>query len=176
MTGQVTPPATTASGATPSLRRRMASLVYEILLLFGVSLLPGAVGALLLAITGHPPGLALQLIAFAIFGTYFVWFWSRRGQTLPMQTWHMRLVDAQGAPPSPARAAARYLVGCAWVAPAAALAWVNGWTGWHLLGAVGIGTLAYALLALLHPQRQFWHDAVCGTRLIDARPPASTGH
>jgi len=153
----------------------MASLVYEMLLLFGVSLLPGAIGALLLAITGHPPGFALQLIAFAIFGAYFVWFWSRRGQTLPMQTWHMRLVDARGAPPTLARAAARYLVGCAWIAPATALAWVNGWTGWHLLGAVGAGTLAYGLLALLHPQRQFWHDAVCGTRLIDARPLTDSG-
>jgi hypothetical protein len=28
----------------------------------------------------------------------------------------------------------------------------------------------YSALALLHPQRQFWHDAVCGTRLIDTRP------
>jgi len=26
------------------------------------------------------------------------------------------------------------------------------------------------LLALLHPQRQFWHDALCGTQIIDAPP------
>jgi uncharacterized RDD family membrane protein YckC len=26
----------------------------------------------------------------------------------------------------------------------------------------------WALLALLHPQRQFWHDAWAGTRLVDA--------
>jgi uncharacterized RDD family membrane protein YckC len=157
-------------GETPSLRRRLASLVYEILLLFGVSLLPGAIGALLLAITGRPQDTALRLIAFAIFGLYFVWFWSRRGQTLPMQTWRIRLVTAHGKRLSIARASARYLVGCAWVAPATVLASLNGWTGWHLLGAVGVGVVAYAMLALLHPQRQFWHDALCGTRLVDAHP------
>ena len=32
------------------------------------------------------------------------------------------------------------------------------------------GVLAYAALAWLHPQRQFWHDAVCGTRLIHWKP------
>ena len=31
--------------------------------------------------------------------------------------------------------------------------------------------LAYAALAWLHPQRQFWHDAACGTRLITWQPP-----
>ena len=30
--------------------------------------------------------------------------------------------------------------------------------------------LAYAALARLHPDRQFWHDAACGTRLVDWRP------
>jgi len=31
--------------------------------------------------------------------------------------------------------------------------------------------LAYAGLALLRPDRQFWHDVVCGTRLVTWRPP-----
>lgn len=166
MTGEVDSLTPMVGREAPSLRRRMACLVYEVLLLFGVSLLPGAIGALLLAITGRQQELALQLIAFVIFGIYFVWFWSRRGQTLPMQTWHIRLVAADGTRPGPARATARYLAGCVWVAPATILAWLNGWTGWHLLGAVGVGMVAYGLLALLHPQRQFWHDALCGTRLI----------
>jgi hypothetical protein len=30
--------------------------------------------------------------------------------------------------------------------------------------------VAYAALARLHPQGQFLHDALCGTRLIDAKP------
>ncbi|HEY2258045.1 MAG TPA: RDD family protein, partial [Variovorax sp.] len=28
----------------------------------------------------------------------------------------------------------------------------------------------WALLALLHPQRQFWHDAIAGTRLVTSPP------
>ncbi len=33
-----------------------------------------------------------------------------------------------------------------------------------------VGVVGYALLALLHPQHQFWHDAICGTQLVDAKP------
>jgi hypothetical protein len=29
---------------------------------------------------------------------------------------------------------------------------------------------AYAALAWLRPDRQFWHDVVCGTRLITWKP------
>jgi uncharacterized RDD family membrane protein YckC len=32
--------------------------------------------------------------------------------------------------------------------------------------------VAYALSALLHPRRQFWHDALCDTAVVDA-PPSS---
>ena len=32
------------------------------------------------------------------------------------------------------------------------------------------GVLGYAALTRMRPDRQFWHDAVCGTRLIDWRP------
>jgi uncharacterized RDD family membrane protein YckC len=105
-----------------------------------------------------------------IYAVYFTWFWSVRGQTLAMQTWHIRVVDAAGEPLSQARALCRFIAACAWFAPAALLALLNRWTGWAALAAVAIGVIVYALLALLHPQRQFWHDALCGTRLINAEP------
>lgn len=158
----------------PSLRRRMACFVYEGMMLFGIGLIPGAIGALFAALTGHAHPLqsdtALRVIAFVIYGIYFIWFWSRRGQTLPMQTWHIRVVTTDGQPLSQTRALSRYLVGCVWFAPAAALASINHWARWDALAAIGVGVIAYALLALLHPQRQFWHDAICGTQLIDAKP------
>ncbi|MES1163909.1 MAG: RDD family protein, partial [Rhizobacter sp.] len=97
-------------------------------------------------------------------------FWSARGQTLPMQTWHIRVVTTDGQPLSQTRALARFIAACAWFAPGAALATLNRWTRWQGLAAVAIGVVAYALLTLLHPQRQFWHDALCGTRLITDRP------
>jgi uncharacterized RDD family membrane protein YckC len=164
--------------ATPSVKRRMASFVYEGLLLFGIGLIPGAIGALFVALTGHQHPLqsdtALRVITLTIYAVYFTWFWSTRGQTLPMQTWHIKVVTAEGAPLSQPRALLRFVAACAWFAPAALIASLNHWTRWQGLGAIAIGVVAYALLALLHPQRQFWHDALCGTRLVDARPPAPT--
>ncbi len=163
-----------AMAAAPSLSRRMACFVYEGLILFGIGLIPGAIGALFVALTGHQHPLqsdtALRVITFTIYAVYFTWFWSVRGQTLPMQTWHIRVVTAQGQPLTQPRALMRFIASCAWFAPAALLASVNGWTRWQGLGAIAVGVVAYALLTLLHPQRQFWHDALCGTRLIDDRP------
>lgn len=168
----------TAGGApallVPSLKRRMACFVYEGMMLFGIGLIPGAIGAVFTALTGntHPlqSDTALRVIAFVIYGVYFIWFWSRRGQTLPMQTWHIRVVTLSGQPLSQQRALMRYVASCAWFAPATALAALNHWTRWDALAAVAVGVIGYALLSLLHPQRQFWHDALCGTQLIDAPP------
>ena len=162
--------AAAAATTTPSLARRMASFVYEGLLLFGIGLVPGAIGALFVALTGHQHPLqsdaALRVITFGIYAIYFTWFWSARGQTLPMQTWNLRIVTNEGTPLSQPRALARFVASCAWFAPAALLATLNGWTRWQGLAAACIGAVAYALLALLHPRRQFWHDAVCGTQII----------
>jgi len=160
----------------PSLKRRMASFVYEGLLLFGIGLIPGAIGALFVALTGHQHPLqsdaSLRAITLLIYAVYFSWFWSARGQTLPMQTWHIKVVTAQGQALGQPRALLRFVAACAWFAPAALVASANHWTRWQGLAAIGVGVVAYALLALLHPQRQFWHDALCGTRLIDAPPLA----
>ena len=104
-------------------------------------------------------------------GIYFVWFWSHGGQTVAMQTWHIRLVDRNGRPVSQRRALARYLLAWLWFVPALALAhaWGLGSAG-AIFGLLSAGVLVYALLAQLHPQRQFWHDALCGTRLVTWRP------
>ena len=173
MTGQQA--AGTSGLVAPSLKRRMASFVYEGLLLFGIVLIPGAIGALFVALTGHRHPLqsdtTLRIITLAIYAVYFTWFWSVRGQTLPMQTWHIKVVTSQGGPLSQPRALMRFVAACAWFAPAALIAALNHWTRWQGLGAIAVGVIAYALLARLHPQRQFWHDALCGTRLIDVRPP-----
>ncbi len=161
----------------PGLNRRMASFIYEGLLLFGIGLIPGVIGALFVALTGHRHLLqsdaSLRIITLLIYAVYFTWFWSGTGQTLPMKTWHLRVVTTQGQRLSQVRALMRFVASCAWFAPAALLSALNGWKGWQGLGAAAIGVVAYAMLALLHPQRQFWHDALCGTRIVDAKPAAT---
>lgn len=160
--------------ATPSLTRRMTCFVYEAMLLFGIGLIPGAIGAFFVAQTGqrHPlqNETALQLFGLLFYGIYFVWFWSTRGQTLAMQTWRIRVVGKDGTSPSQPRALARYSACCiGWFAPASLVAVSMHLSPWSSLAAVGIGFVIYALLTRFEPDRQFWHDRVCGTRLIDTR-------
>ena len=167
-----------ATSAPPSLARRMACFVYEATLLFGLALIPGALGAVFVAQTGQRHPLqsenALRLFALVIYGVYFVWLWSTRGQTLAMQTWRIRLVTAAGAPLTQARALARYLVCCAaWFGPATLTSSALHWPPGRSLGAVAAGIAGWALLALLEPERQFWHDRLCGTRLVNALPRAA---
>ena len=159
--------------ATPSLARRMACFVYEATLLFGLALIPGVLGAVFVAQTGqrHPlqSDTALRVYALVLYGVYFVWLWSRRGQTLAMQTWRIRLTRVDGAPVSQGRALARYVVCCcAWFGPATLAASALHWSPARSIGAVAVGIVGWALLALLEPERQFWHDRLCGTRLVKA--------
>jgi uncharacterized RDD family membrane protein YckC len=159
-------------GAAPSLVRRLAAFVYEGVLLFGVTMIAGLVYA---GVTQQRHALqgriGLMAFLFGVFGIYFVWFWSHGGQTVAMKAWHIRLVTATGAPVSRARAMLRYLLSWLWILPAPAAVFAAGLHGrGAIAGTMLAGVLAYAALARLRPDRQFWHDAVCGTRLIDWRP------
>jgi len=150
----------------------MACFVYEALILFGLGLVPGVVGAAVMATAGRsaPEGAeaAVRAFAFTFYGLYFVWFWARRGQTLPMQTWHIRLQTREGALLRPTRAIARYLACWIWIAPPALLGAALHWPPWPTLAIVAGWIVIYAALSRLHPERQFWHDALCGTRLVVA--------
>lgn len=153
----------------PSLRRRMACWLYEGTLLFAVVFVAGyafsALGQMRDAMDARRP--LLQLFLFVVFGIYFSWFW-HKGQTLAMRTWRIRVVDASGRPPGQLRALGRYFLSWLWfLPPLAAVA------PFHLRGAEVMVLLAgwvvvWALLSRFHPQRQFWHDAWAGTRLVDA--------
>jgi uncharacterized RDD family membrane protein YckC len=161
--------------------RRMASFVYEGLLLFGVVMAAGFVFSGATQQRHALQGLhGLQAFVFLVLGIYFVWFWCKTGQTLAMKTWHVRVVDKQGRALTWWRAVARYLLSWLWFLPALGVAHWAGMPGgaglWMcLLGGVLIITFA----ARWSPDRQFVHDLICGTRLVDirvspARPAAST--
>ena len=154
--------------------RRMACFVYEGVLLFGVLMTAGLLYAGLTdqrnAILGRH---GLQAFLFVVLGVYFTWFWSHGGQTVAMKAWRIRLVCADGAPVSPYRALARYLLGWLWFVPALLSLWLGGAaSSGPIFAALGFGIVAYAALAWLHPDRQFWHDVACGTRLVTWQPVA----
>ena len=154
----------------------MAAFLYEGVLLFGVLMIADYLFSSLTqqrhALQQRGLGMAFL---FVVLGVYFVWFWSRGGQTLAMKTWHIRVLRFDGTRLTQTRALARYLASWLWFLPPLA---VVGWIGVPTLGGGGtfaiVATyvIAYALTAKLHQGGQFLHDAICGTRLVNAQPKA----
>lgn len=157
---------------SPGVLRRMASFIYEGILLFGVVMMAGYLFSSLTQQRHALQGMhGLQAFVFVVLGIYFVWFWSKSGQTVAMKTWHVRLVDRSGQPVTQARALARYLVSWVWFLPALGLAELTGTrTGSGLWGWLVGGVALVALAARCSPDRQFVHDLICGTRLVDTKP------
>lgn len=150
----------------------MAAWLYEGMLLFAVVFVAGWLfSALAQMRSGMDPrrGL-LQGFLFVVFGIYFTWFWSK-GQTLAMKTWHVRVVRHDGAPLSQARAAWRYLLAWLWFAPPLVITLPLGLPAAEVAGLVGVWVVMWALLSRLHPQGQFWHDALARTRLVNSASP-----
>jgi uncharacterized RDD family membrane protein YckC len=123
---------------------RLAGLLYDALLTVPLLFVGGW---LFLAFTrdAASPGMhaLFRVWLLLVLGVYFIYCW-RRGQTLAMKTWRLRLVDSGGALPSTRQAVARYL-----------------------LAVLGLGLLGAGFLwALVDPQRQFLHDRLVGTRIV----------
>ncbi|AVO48055.1 RDD family protein [Melaminivora suipulveris] len=150
----------------PPLRRRMACWLYEGMLMFGVVFIAGYLFSTLTQ-TRHALDNrhALQAFLFVVFGIYFAWFWSR-GHTLAMKTWHIRVVDRAGRALSQPRALARYLFAWLWFLPPLALATAFTLSAAEVLVLLAGWVAIWALLSRFHPERQFLHDALAGTRLI----------
>ena len=80
----------------------------------------------------------LQVFILVVLAGYFMWCWLRGGQTLAMRAWRIRLVGV-----TPARAIARFLL--------------------------ALALLPLSILwALVDRDRQFLHDRLAGTRLVNA--------
>ena len=136
------------SDAAPPIRRRLASMLYEFLLLFAIGFLAVwlfqfAAGTL--TIDGWRRHL-LQLFLLAVFAAYFLWCWLRSGQTLAMKTWRIRLVAKNGhARVAPKAALLRFLYALLLVPSAIGILW-----------------------ALVDRDRQFLHDRLAGSLLVPA--------
>lgn len=159
----------------PSIGRRIAAIPYEGLLLI----------ALLLIVSFPFAGLAgksfagmgqifFQIYILGITATYFVWQWQKNGQTLAMKTWRFCVVDQFNQTLSWPRALLRFIFSAIFFVPAAIGSLLLFFPGrmspvismWFFLPL--ITTLLYARF---DGSRQFLHDRLAGTQLIDAPPP-----
>lgn len=132
---------------TPTIRRRLASMVYDGLLLLAVIFFGFLVPNVVLGVAARivlPGGIELFHFLFVI-GIYFVWFWRRDGRTLAMKTWRIKLVAADGSRPGLDQLILRIML-----------------AGPSILLVFGL------LWALVDRDRQFLHDRLCGTRLVIA--------
>jgi len=157
------------------LARRLAGVLYEALLMAAVLvvvnflLLPlVSPGSALIAHSLTVPDLPTRVILFCtMFGIaaiYFVWCWTGGRRTLPMKTWRMRLVGRGDAPLNYKTAFVRYLA--AWIGPGLALVtYIIGKP--YGLGGVALVPLALNYLAaFVDPDKQFLHDRIAGTRIV----------
>jgi uncharacterized RDD family membrane protein YckC len=132
----------------PGISRRLASMLYEAILLFAVAFLATwlfqfAAGTL--RIEGWRMHL-LRLFLLAVFGAYFLWCWLRGGQTLAMKTWRIRLVARNNhGRLTPEAALLRFLCALVLVPSLVGIAW-----------------------AYVDRDRQFLHDRLAGSLLVPA--------
>ena len=137
-----------APARAPAIGRRLASALYDLLLIVALTFVATFPFLAFLGDATHGwRRHLLQAWVLIVIGAYFVGFWTRGGQTLPMKTWHIRLVSRDGGPVGVARAIHRYLLA--------------------LLGTAALG-LGY-FWALVDRDRQFLHDRLAGTALIDSK-------
>ncbi len=153
--------------------RRIAVLPYEGLLLMALMLIAAFPIAGLKGLTlAGIPHIVFQVYLLSVVASYFVWFWQKSGQTLPMKTWRMRIVDRQGRRLSIQKALIRF--GCCLFFYGPACVGVVliffpqrinfGITIWCFFPM-----LATILFAMHDQDRQFLHDRIAGTRIEDTR-------
>ena len=130
----------------PGMLRRLASMLYESILLFAVAFL-GTWLYQFAAGTFQIEGWRMTLLQFfllGLFAVYFLWCWLRGGQTLAMKTWRIRLVARDGH---------------ARLAPKAALLR-------FVYALLLVPTLIGICWAMVDRDRQFLHDRLAGSLLI----------
>lgn len=146
-------------------------MMYEAVLLFGVLFIADY---LLDTLTQSRSGLMLrnvrQGVLLVAVGVYFVLCWRLSGQTLPMKTWHIRLVDRNGRPPAVPRLILRYLLACVLPLAATAVVWgIKLWSGWPATMMLAVAApFSIFLGSWFSADGQFLHDRILGTRLVDA--------
>ncbi|MDP1654310.1 MAG: RDD family protein [Rhodocyclaceae bacterium] len=133
------------------IRRRLAGMLYESMLLLGVLSVSFILPHLALGIGWEIvlPGPVLIVHVFIVLGIYFVWYWRHGGQTLAMQTWKLKIVGVDSGPPELRQLLLRYFL------------------SWPSVLFYGAGLI----WAIFDRDRQFLHDRLAGTRIVSVAQP-----
>jgi uncharacterized RDD family membrane protein YckC len=111
----------------PTIKRRIALNLYEMLVLFGVLafafLMPHLIIGVVFEVTA--PSAILMAHMYLVLAFYFMWYWTKTGQTLAMQTWRIQLVNVDGAIMKRSQALMRFAIGSLWLIPAALILFIN---------------------------------------------------
>jgi uncharacterized RDD family membrane protein YckC len=111
----------------PTIKRRIALNLYEMLVLFGVLafafLVPHLIIGVVFEVTA--PSAILMAHMYLVLAFYFMWYWTKTGQTLAMQTWRIQLVNVDGAIMKRSQALMRFAIGSLWLIPAALILFIN---------------------------------------------------
>lgn len=158
---------------TPSVKRRLISMIYDLLLLLAVEIFAVAVYTLVtLNLHWTIFDMLRSVVVVATAGAYFVHAWSGSGHTLAMKTWRIKLVKVGEATVPRRDALKRFAFAWGYVAPALLISWALGlWetragSSTAILLVIG-NVIAWSLTAFLDKDRQFLHDKLAGTRLIE---------
>jgi len=157
--------------------RRFAGVAYEALLVTALLLVvnffllpfvsPGVPGRSALTLPDLPGRVIVFCALFASAAAYFVWSWTGGRRTLAQKTWRLRVVARDGAALDYRRAFVRYLA--VWIGPGLALATYVVAKPYGL-GGIALVPLAFDYLAaFVDPERQFLHDRIAGTRIVQTR-------
>ncbi len=153
--------------ATPAIRRRLFSMVYEFFLLLSVQVLAVALYLLVTLNSQHPVAeYGRNLFVLLVTAAYFIYCWTDSGHTLAMKTWRIKVVKLGYARVPYKAAALRFLFAWGWFLPALLVCWAFGLKGKQVAFALMAGMAAWALTAFMDKDRQFLHDRLAGTRLI----------
>lgn len=158
------PDAAASTVAIPvRLWRRLAAMVYDLVLLTGVLIMASALVTLPIGLALGPeaadvlfrsPGFRWPFFVYCVgvVASFHLWFWTHGGQTLGMKTWRIRVVREDGAALDLRDAALRYGAALLSLLPLGLGVW------WAAIDRDGLA----------------WHDRLSGTRLVRVVPPART--
>lgn len=158
--------------STPTIKRRLMAMLYDLLLITAVEFFANF---LFIVVTGNRTAPLFHAIGIVLFfvvaAAYFIHAWQGSGFTLAMKTWRIKVVKVGYARVPLGVAVLRHLLAWCWLLPALYISWAcklsHGQTGVALV----VGIAAWAATALFDKDRQFLHDRLAGTRLIQLPKP-----